>query len=136
MRGRGHEVKPEISRRSGVSEYVWQFEALQPWSLDPDAPTWFTPWPWIEVSEFEDWQAVAQWGARLFEPPAELGPGLGAVVEQVRASSSAPKVQLRNALRYVQAEIRDLAVARTICGPGWSRALPKSSRGRRWRTAP
>jgi hypothetical protein len=111
VRGRGHEVKPEISEHSGVREYVWQFEALQPCVLDPDAPTWFTPWPWIEVSEFADWQAVARWGARLFEPPAGLGPGLRAVAEGVRARSSAPKQQLLDALRYVQAEIRYFAVA-------------------------
>lgn len=49
--------------------YEWEGRNLQPVSPDPDAPSWYVPLGYVEISGFRDWAEVAAWAERLFRLP-------------------------------------------------------------------
>ncbi|MEC9249230.1 MAG: DUF3857 domain-containing protein [Pseudomonadota bacterium] len=84
------------------------------------APVWVNQYPTLRVSSFGDWEAVASWGRPLFEldVPAEVVE----LADRFRREHDRPEDQLIAALRFVQDEIRYLAL--TYGQGGYEPATP------------
>ena len=63
----------------------------------------------VVFSEFADWTAVRDWGARLFAPPP-LSPAVQERAAAIRAQAQTPEQRLLLALTLVQKEIRYFGV--------------------------
>lgn len=73
------------------------------------APGWYEQYPTLRISTFADWQAVADWARPLYA--FEATPDVQALADRFRAEHETPEDQLVAALRFVQNEVRYLALA-------------------------
>jgi transglutaminase-like putative cysteine protease len=87
------------------TELQWDWYGLKP-SLPPDdEPAWYTSLPFVQFSEFADWNEVARWAVPFYATPAKLSPALEAWRAQIVQLES-PAERVIAALRFVQDEIR------------------------------
>jgi hypothetical protein len=109
-RGHGTDLSPRIERRGPVQVLTWEQRLVEPLRVEADVPSWLDVWPWVQVTEYESWAEVAEWGLRLFEPaeglPAELIVRAGAWREERPTDAELA----RRALRLVQDEVRYLGI--------------------------
>ena len=68
------------------------------------------PYPWLQVSEFRNWQDVADWAAGLFITTNSNTPELQREVEALRRTRGSPEQTVQKALQFVQSEVRYLGL--------------------------
>lgn len=96
---------PRIVNNADYDEYLWSFRDT-PETIEEDRqPSWFTPYTFIEFSEYKNWQEVNDWAIELYSK-YELSPEILMKVTQWKNSSSDKQKQLSLALQFVQDEIR------------------------------
>lgn len=115
LHARNTPIRPTAVQRGGFQTYEINQSRLRALIVEKDAPAWFDPYPAVEWSEFEGWQAVAQWAAPLYQVPTRLSPAIQAEVSRIARSGRTDTDKLLSVLRFVQREIRYLGVE---IGPG------------------
>lgn len=106
---------PAVRELGALRELDWQAVDATTIPSDPDRPSWYATWPYIEASDLPDWPAVSRLVSPLFDTPAKLAPGVAAVVNEVRAAGGTPEQQALHALQYVQEQVRYTSIS---IGPG------------------
>ena len=93
-----------------VTEYEWSFKDVPAAATDTNVPSWYRDVRWVQLTDFSTWSEIAKWATRLFAvaPPTE-GPLL-AWVRSTRAASSTNEEFLRGAIRFVQDDVRYVAI--------------------------
>jgi hypothetical protein len=94
----------------GSQEYTWELENVTPQDIDDQTPTWFNPVPRIQLAEFAGWEDVANWAAPLYKPALPLPLELADQIRAWRNQSNLPEARIQAALRFVQDEVRYLAI--------------------------
>jgi transglutaminase-like putative cysteine protease len=113
-----------------VRELTWQWHDLAAIAADDDRPSWYSPWPHVEISTAKDWSEVARRIAPLFEVRAAQTPALLAVVRKIREGGGTQAEQALRALQFVQEQIRYVSID---IGPGAFRpATPQQVLERRF----
>lgn len=104
------ELAPRVVEENGVRETVWS-RAQIPASIDEDEyPSWYVPFAWLEISEYENWSQVTDWARPMYRIPEQLSPALLRQIEQWQASSANRQQAALKALNFVQQEIRYFGV--------------------------
>ncbi|MBI5381988.1 MAG: DUF3857 domain-containing protein [Opitutae bacterium] len=96
--------------QGGLCEQTWQaadLKAVQPLT---DAPGWEIQYPFLQLTEFADWPEVADWGRRLFALSHAVDPAVRARVAELTAGMVTQEEKANALLRFVQDEIRYLAI--------------------------
>lgn len=106
----GIEIQPEIRNAGSDKEYVFSLSDIPAIIPDSDLPSWYNPYPWIQISEFSKWQDVVDWGRNLYQTPADISDELKTKIEEFTASFADPTDRLLSAVRFVQDEIRYLGI--------------------------
>jgi len=115
----GTDEKLELTHESGV-EAVYQVSRVHvpAYRDEPDAPPWYEPVPWLQVTDFDSWRSVAQWAAALFETSSANGPAVAELAQHLRKSGTSTDEFVLAATRFVQDEIRyvglEVGLARTV----------------------
>lgn len=105
-------VEPVVSPSptlAGHTQYQWQLQAVEPTLSDSDLPSWYFPWPWVQVSEYDSWGSVVDWARPLYVVNDELSPELQAKLAEFKKYPS-QKQQITQAIRWVQDDIRYLGL--------------------------
>jgi hypothetical protein len=104
------DLKPVTRDLAGNQEYTWELENVP--ALDPDdkTPTWFDPMPQVQLAEFSGWEDVVNWAAPLYKPVLPVPAELENQILAWRRESDRPEDQIQAALRFVQDEVRYLAI--------------------------
>lgn len=110
IRTRNTTLTATESRAGTLRVHRWTQSPVPALLVEADAPGWYSPFASIEWSSFEDWQAVAAWGAPLYRPVGDLGPALQAEVTRIRAEHASPAQRAVEALRLVQGNVRYLGI--------------------------
>ncbi|MDM3872439.1 DUF3857 domain-containing protein [Porticoccus sp. W117] len=108
----GHE-EPKVTKTDKGREYVWDIDDIERIEIEQRTPQWFSPVPLLEYTNLDNWRAVARWGVSRFDVPM-TDPKVAEIAQQIAASASSQEEQIRQALNYVQANVRYL-------GPGIGR---------------
>lgn len=103
-------IEPQVREVGGATEYTWDLRDTEAVLVEPRTPVWYRPYPAVQVSDFASWAEVAEWGRDLFRVDAPIPGELARVVEEIRATHPDDRGRLEGALRFVQDEIRYLAV--------------------------
>ena len=105
-------LEPVIRTSGPYVEYEWQATNVPPRVLDADLPSWYDPFPELQLSDFPTWRAVAEWGDSLFSSVAEgVSPAsLAAPLASIRSTTGSSADAVLAALRWVQDEVRYLGV--------------------------
>jgi lipoprotein NlpI len=95
-----------------MKETTWRRSAAPMLRAEPGAPQSVWLAEQISFSEFNDWAAVAAWGESLFKAKAGAADSgrLSSKVAEIKAGFATPEAQVREALRFVQQEVRYFGV--------------------------
>lgn len=103
-------LEPAVQMAGRYREYVWSTANIAPKVLDADLPSWYEPFPEIQLSDFASWSRVAAWGDSLFAAPAPVPPALEASLVAIRSAHRSTAERVLSALRFVQDDVRYLGV--------------------------
>lgn len=114
-------IEPSIREIAlGVQEWVWEDYNTAPVKLEDSLPAWFNPYARIQVSQYASWEEVAAKYRALYELPfnlsSEASEEMVALIEAWKTASLDPAERALTALRFVQDEIRYLALAEGMMG--------------------
>lgn len=112
LRHRVHsdELEPMVKAVEGGAEYRWRRDDIPALLVDEDRPIWFHPFPWLQLSEFESWAAVARWGSRLFATPRDPSAPIEALARRLAKGANSREERTLRALHYIQNEVRYLGM--------------------------
>ena len=109
-RSHGTELAPVILGGAGAREYVWEQRDVPPAVLEDEMPAWYPAFPWIQVSDFEDWWDVGHWAEPLYRPKVVSSPELEDRIRQLKQAGPDEDELVRAALDFVQRDIRYLGI--------------------------
>ncbi len=114
----GTDVKvEERSLKEGLVESQIEIIPSFVYVGEENTPSWYDDQPWIEVSNFNSWKEVIEWGLELFavsKIPSEMQSD--ALVKEWEESSITEEEKVLKALRFVQDQIRYLGFEMGIHG--------------------
>jgi lipoprotein NlpI/transglutaminase-like putative cysteine protease len=106
VKGIRNDVVPEITR-DGDRESLRIVRRNVPMVRSEDqVPAWYKVWPSVHVSEYGDWNEVAQWAEDLFVDTSDLGPELDARIDAWRSKGLTRDRLVAEVLEMVQDEVR------------------------------
>ena len=101
--------EPVVSTQKGATEWLWEESDIPARQLEPRTPRGYYPYGLVQVSEFADWQAVADWAVPLYEVDEKPSPDLEGEIARLRALPG-DEERILAALRFVQEEVRYLGI--------------------------
>jgi len=101
---------PAVKRAADHIEYLWDQTNTPAVNLEGDLPTWYQPFGWLQLSEFNSWNEVAQWATELNTKTDSLSSALQQKITEWRGQSSDKERQLLAALQFVQDDVRYLGI--------------------------
>lgn len=104
----GGDVTIARSREGRSDVFSLEPVPIGPINLETGTPSWVQQYPLLRISTFEDWNAVADWGRPLYR--VERSDAVAEIAARISAEHDDPADQLVAALRFVQDEIRYLAL--------------------------
>jgi transglutaminase-like putative cysteine protease len=104
------DIRPATRTLGNETEYVWERNNVEAIEAEDYTPTWFDPYPYVQLSEFARWEEVVNWATPLYQIKQPLSPKLEQQINKWRAESKQPEQQLVSALRFTQDEVRYLGV--------------------------
>ncbi len=109
---RGENAPAPTTRKlpGDLAELRWELAPLPATNAEADTPDWHVDYPFAQISEHATWADVAAWALPLY-PTDSDHPDLLAKIAELRAASADPEQRILAALRFVQEDIRYLAVA-------------------------
>ena len=105
----GEVPDPVVTPQGAFTEYLWEAKNVPALLADSDLPSWFDPYPWVQISELASWRDVARWAVPLYEL-ATPGEAVRAEARRIEAAGATPRDRVAAALRFVQEEIRYLGL--------------------------
>ena len=103
--------EPERTVEGGLAALSWHRFDLPPVDYEGDLPEGWISFPFVQLSQFETWAEVAQWGRALYPaqpPPPEL---TETAIEIASAHPGDAGAQTVAAARWVQDRVRYFAIA-------------------------
>jgi hypothetical protein len=103
-------AEPVVRDLSGARDYTWELQNVPALELDDETPSWFDPVPIVQLGDFTSWEDVVGWAVPLFKTTIPIAPGLSKQILEWRTKFSKDEDRLLAALRFVQDEVRYLAI--------------------------
>lgn len=98
-------INPVIEQTTDT-EYVWEINNPTAIKMETGAPSWYDPYPTVQVTNLKDWTEVKQHCRSIFKLPAYNETGLKAIVDSVSKISPAPISRITMLIDFVQKHIR------------------------------
>ena len=100
-------VAPRQEPVDGGIARVWDFTKLEGIPYEDDLPVSYEPYPYVELSDFEDWSRVVEWAMPLYSlGESNLPPDLQALVAKWQKDATTKEERALLALTFVQDELR------------------------------
>ncbi|HTI10789.1 MAG TPA: DUF3857 domain-containing protein [Puia sp.] len=103
--------QPEITQQGKDKVYQWEFKDVAALRAQDALPSWYDPYPSIQVSEYTSWNEVCKWDLPLFTDRAPISGHLKKKIEEIQSASGADdEKKILAALRFVQDEVRYMGI--------------------------
>ncbi|MES1249500.1 MAG: DUF3857 domain-containing transglutaminase family protein, partial [Chitinophaga rupis] len=103
--------QPDIAQQGKDKVYQWEFKDVAALRSQDALPSWYDPYPSIQVSEYSSWNEVCKWDLPLFTARTPLSGYLKKKIEEIRsASGDDDEKKILAALRFVQDEVRYMGI--------------------------
>lgn len=100
-------AKPVIHQRADGWEYFWSFTNLPAIAYEDAQPASYEACPYVEVSDFPDWQSVVNWALPLYDAsPTNLPAELHELLSRWQNTAKTAEEKARFALEFVQDGLR------------------------------
>ncbi len=93
-----------------LREWIWDNSSVKSAIFEPDQPSWYNPFNWLQISSFNNWNEVAECGSRIFPNDSELSPIIHDVIVKWKREHADMKNLILAIIRFVQQEIRYLSL--------------------------
>ncbi|MCW5552609.1 MAG: DUF3857 domain-containing protein [Verrucomicrobiae bacterium] len=101
------ELSPTTATANGLTEYVWDYSNLAAIAYEDNSPPDFEPYPYLELSDFENWSQVVEWALPLYSvPETNLPPELKEFIQRWQSGASAEEERALLALQFIQDDLR------------------------------
>jgi transglutaminase-like putative cysteine protease len=105
IKNHGTEFQPVVLRQGAMTEYTWDCKNVEGVRSEDSLPVWYSPLPWVQLSEFQKWSEVNQWELAVFTNSQPLSPDLARQIAAWRRLPDAEQ-QVLAVLRFLQDEVR------------------------------
>ncbi len=102
-------LSPTVSQQGDKTQWVFEGKDLPVNVPEGYYPSGYLPYRFLQVSEYADWNAVAQWADKLFVG-AQATPKVKAIASRF-ANLPSEEAKIQAALHYVQGQIRYFSVS-------------------------
>lgn len=102
------EIKPEILRGKYIT-YNWVVNNGAILNMEDNTPSWYDPYPLIEVSNCKDWKEVKIWSRSLFSIKEYENKKLSILIDSIKNKYSNIEDQITSLIDFTQNQIRYLA---------------------------
>jgi transglutaminase-like putative cysteine protease len=96
---------PHIVDDGDQREYVWERHNVPAFVDEGDTPSWAHVFPWLQLTEYDDWRKVKQWASPLYANMKATGEA-ESLAKQFRREGKTDLEAARLALDFVQNDIR------------------------------
>lgn len=103
------ELTPTVKQSSGMTFWEWSGENFLAPKPDPNTPSWHVGYPWIQVSDFSDWQIIAKGFSERWVAATEE-PVVAEMAHKIAAEEPSLPRRIDRAVRLVQDECRYLSL--------------------------
>lgn len=103
------ELTPDVRETSQAREYIWDQFDVPGTRHESNTPNWHFAYPTLELGEFAEWAEVVEWAYPLYESGEALPAELREIADTWRDLPA--EQQIAEALRFVQSEVRYVAMA-------------------------
>ena len=104
------ELTSEEFDQGGNHIYRWVVDNTQSLRSEDGIPQWFNPYPWLQVTEYNNWQEVSHWAEQLYNQPITLSQPLQDQIAAWVQDSSDSDVSIQKALAFVQDKVHYFGV--------------------------
>lgn len=129
VQNHGTTVKYNATRKADSIEFTWDLKQIPAGRMEPSLPSWFEPYPWIQLSEFHTWGDVNRVALSVFTNGAALSPELAQKIAEWRKLPQRDG-QVLAVLRFVQEEVRYIGIESGASG--YKPATPSAVFARRF----
>jgi hypothetical protein len=106
FRSVGVDLKPDQNSYQQLKEYNLVRSDVAKVVNDGETSPEYTPYSWIDFSEYSDWGAVNQWASQMYSGVKTDSSDVKKLVRQLRRQSSSDAEFITRALFFVQNDIR------------------------------
>lgn len=103
-------LKGKVKKSKGVVEYRWQSKNVKAVNYEDNYPPWFSPYAWIEYSEYKTWSDVELWARSLYGSIDQSSKELGAEIKKLKKGTKDGTGFASKALEFTQEDIRYLGM--------------------------
>ncbi|MEI9959956.1 MAG: DUF3857 domain-containing protein [Limisphaerales bacterium] len=99
------DLRPREILENGMTFWEWSGENYVGLKPEPNTPTWHISYPWIQVSDFQDWQTVASGISKAWitESADET---IATIIREIEDKEPDLSSRIEKAIRLVQDECR------------------------------
>lgn len=102
---------PAFAIEGNIQELDLIQKDVVPIQSEDDTPSWYSPWPYLQVSDFKDWAQVARETEAFYTRVLQPTPEIREIARQIAAAGGEPEEIALRALQYVQENIRYVSIA-------------------------
>ena len=101
MQAKGLDVKPIVMTVQGRKVYRWVSRDIPHLQREPEMPGFSEVAPYLQLSTFEDWDALGRWYAKFIADQWELTPEMKAKVAEITSGCTTVEDRVRAIHRWV-----------------------------------
>lgn len=106
----GPAIKASTLQRGDAVVQTWEGGGEPTITAEDELPSWFDPYPWLQLTEYPNWGAVTDWALPLYAMPETLPDVIVAKASALTRGLGSDEDKAREVLRFVQQEIRYLGL--------------------------
>jgi hypothetical protein len=110
FRSVGVELEPDLHQFQGLNEYAVLRTNVEKVIDEGETSPEYSPFAWIDYSEYASWRAVNQWAAELYSSTKSDNGDVVALARKLKRQSSSDADYITRSLFFVQNEIRYLGL--------------------------
>ncbi|CAM4085789.1 Protein of unknown function [Pedobacter westerhofensis] len=105
------ETPPRITEKDGLKMYEWASKKTRTYDKQKFSPSWYNPFKHTQLSEYQSWSEIVDWGLRVNDYPNLQTPVLDKKVKELQLKSgNNQKKYIVSAIRFVQDEVRYMGI--------------------------
>lgn len=101
-------VEPIIREQGERQQFSITVNNSEAVLADSDMPSWYSPYPYVQFSQYQDWQQLKKWANTLFENTTVNNPELASYIAKLKAMEK--RAALNEAIRFSQDDVRYLGL--------------------------
>jgi len=108
LNSKSHGIDETISIKNTLDfiEYTWSQKNIPPIIDERGYPSLYSPYPYIEFSEYKDWASVVSWAEELYSTNQNNSDELNDYIQNLRSTSESTREYIEKSIQFVQNEIR------------------------------